>query len=163
MSEPRPTILTPKLAAIAAQSVVEDLVKDGHIKPEEAGDSVSDIAKHGRQNMDGYELAKTLDDRAYWDCDFQMCEILDGFGWAARAAIEQAQKEWFTRTSPNPPFEIGARVKLRRGETGIIDAIYEHGPAQYCVKIDGDERSEEPTNSRRIVNFEDALPIVEGA
>lgn len=162
MSEPRPKFTT-DIARAAATEIVAELVKNGHIEESERADSVDSLAKHGRQHQDGYEIAKRLDDYGHWDCNFEMAEILNGFGYAVDNAIRAAEKEWAARTSPQPPYPMGTRVKLSRGELGTIDGIYEHGAAKYLVKVDGDKDAAPPHHSRRIINFEDAKPEAEAA
>lgn len=149
---------SPTLARYAAEDIVGELVKNGLLEQVAAEDAVDDIVKHGRQHMDGYELAKALDDYAHWDCCFEMVEILNGFGWAVSSQIDRAEKDWAKLTSPQPPHPMGTRVKLFRDERGTIDGIYDHGAAKYLVKVDG-----APGNGRRIINFEDAVPFVDEA
>jgi hypothetical protein len=134
------------------------MVKNHLLDAGAAQDAVADLIKHGRHHMDGYELAKALDDYAHWDCNFEMVEILDGFSSAVSSQIDRAEKDWANLTSPQPPHPIGTRVKLFRGELGTIDGIYEYGAAKYLVKIDGSTG-----NGRRIINFEDAVPVPDAA
>jgi hypothetical protein len=153
---PRPKKMTPEAALRAAKSIVEELVREGHIDERQSEDSAKDIAKHGRPHMDGYELAKMLDECEYWGCDLQMAEILDGFSSRADNEIKAAQQAWAEANNIQPPFPIGARVVARWGgedHLGTIDEVYSHGAAQYCVKRDG-----ETTSGRMIVNFEDTRP-----
>lgn len=161
-SEPRPKF-SAEIARAAATEIVDELIRDHLLEAGQRDDSINDLAKHGRQHADGYEIAKTLDSYAYWDCNFEVAEILNGFGYAVDNAIRAAEKEWFARTSPQPPFPMGTRVKLSRGEVGTIDGVYEHDAAKYLVMIDGDPAAKPPTNSRRIINFEDARPEAEAA
>lgn len=149
---------SPTLARYAAEDIVGELVKADVMPQSDAEGAVDDLVKYGWKHMDGYELAKALDDYAHWDCNFKMVEILDGFGYAISAQIGKAEKDWAKLTSPQPPHPMGTRVKLYRGELGTIDGIYEHGAAKYLVKVDG-----ERGNGRRIINFEDADLIVDEA
>lgn len=158
-SEPRPTRNDPAIIAAAARKTVDALIEGGHLKADDLERGVVDLIKHARPHMDGYEIAKALDLYAYWDCDFGMVEILDSFGSEIWSALRDAEKEWADRTKPQPPHAVGSRIRLRSGETGEIDSIYEYGAAAYCVKIDGDPDALPPHNSRRIVNFEDALAM----
>lgn len=158
MSAPRPRF-SPEVARIAAEEIVAELIKDGHLEENQRADSIADIVKHGRLHSDGYELAKALDDYAHWDCNFPMAEILDGFSWACSGAMADAQKKWEAETSPQPPHPIGARVSFGRNETGEITGIYGHGAAQYLIKVDGDKEADGPSEARRIVNFEDTKLI----
>lgn len=162
MSIPRPKF-SPELARFAAEDIVAELIKGGHLDGAQRDDSVADLVKHGRSHEDGYQLAKNLDDYAHWDCDFQMCEILDGFACAVSSHITKAEKDWVALTAPQPPFPIGTRIRVGRSEPGEITGIYEYGAAKYLVKIDGDPRGAGPHGSRRVVNFEDAKPEAEAA
>lgn len=161
-SDQRPKF-SPEIARQAAQSIVDDLINHGHVEERHRDGSVDDIVKHGRQYKDGYELAKALEDWSGWGCSFQTAEVLDGFGCAVSSALDKAEKEWAARTSPQPPFPVGTRVVLPRGEAGVIDGVYAHGAAKYLVKVDGDKDAAPPTCSRRIINFEDAKPEAEAA
>lgn len=155
MSEARPNKLTPEMAMRAARATAGDLAKIGLIDPEEIDAHAIDIAKYGRRHRDGYELAKDLDNYCYWNCDLQMAEELDVFSEHARHEIETAEKEWASKNAITPPFPNGTRVKLKTGEVGTIDEVYAYGVAKFLIKIDGDRSARPPTNSRRIVNFED--------
>jgi hypothetical protein len=160
--ELRPKKLTPEMALRAARKIADALVANSMIGAGEAETCARDIANHGMTGTDGYQLAKDLDDYCGWDPDFRMVEELDQFQWLARSEIEAAEKEWFARTSLQPPFPIGAHIAIGDGETGEITGIYEHGVAKYLVKIDGDPDAK-PNNrggrgTRRIVNFEDVKP-----
>lgn len=156
MSE-RPTRPTEEMKLTAARKVVAEMRKYGHIEENEVEASVSDIAKHGREYSDGYALAKTLDGRG-WDCNLEMAEELDNYGRYLRNEIEAAEKQWAADNNIQPPDLIGKPVKLKSGETGIVDGVYQYGPAKFTVKIDGDKEADGPSQSRRIVNFEDAQP-----
>jgi hypothetical protein len=157
MTEPRPNKLTPEMAICAARNIAEDLARDGLIDDIEA--TVRDIAKHGRSHQDGYELAKILDARCYWDCDLATAEILDGFSSCAHREIEIAEREWASRNDITAPFPLDTAVKLHSGETGIITDIYKYGAAKFCIKIDGDAEANSPMQARRIVNFEDVAAL----
>jgi hypothetical protein len=153
----RPKHLTEEMARCAAEKVVRDLIRDGHIEEKEASESAVDIARHGNLWGDGYQLARDLENNCYWDCNMAMAEILDTFSSHARDQLEAAEKAWAVEHKPEPKFETGARVRLKSGGTGVVDGVYEYGPAKYLVKMDGDADARPPANSRRIVNFEDAM------
>src|SRR5688572_22702723 len=162
MVETRPKF-SADIARAASAEIVEELINAGLVADQEREECVQSLARNGRQHDDGYEIAKRLDDYDHWNCNFAMAEILDGFGYACSNLIRAAEKEWAARTSPQPPYPMGTRVRLSRGETGTIDGIYEHGAAQYLVKVDGDKDAAPPHHSRRIINFEDAKPEAEAA
>jgi hypothetical protein len=159
VSEPRPTKLTDAMQHAAARSTAQELADAGLIKVAEVDHFANDIATCGRPHMDGYDLAKELDERCFWACTLQWAEILDGFHYAADCAIRAAQKEWAERVSPRPPLPLNSRVTLPSGETGEITGVYAYGAAQYEIAIDGDPQAHGPNHSRRIVNFEDVQLI----
>lgn len=149
---------TPEIGLAAARETVEELQKAGLLeKDDDLERCAADLAKHGRQHMDGYEIAKALDSYCHWDCNLDMAQILDGFGWAATQLVVEAQKAWAEKNAIQPPLPIGTHVKIKSGELGTLDEVYKYGAAQYCVKLDKDLKAEPPTNSRRIVNFEDCV------
>jgi hypothetical protein len=163
LHESRPKF-SPEIARLAAAEVVGELIEARHIEEAQRGDATDDLAKHaGGRYSDGYAIAKRLADRAGWDCNFEMVEILNGLSSTISYHIRESEEVWAARTSPQPPYPIGTRIKLSRDESGTIDGIYEHGAAQYVVKVDGDRAAKPPTSARRIVNFEDAKPEAEAA
>ncbi|PWJ88403.1 hypothetical protein C8D77_111126 [Mesorhizobium loti] len=155
---PRPTRLTPEMALRAGRVVAEQLSKDGHIEPRQFNDAAADIARHGRPHMDGYKLAKALDDDEGWDCDMQMVEALDDFSHAADKEIKAAQKAWAEANDIKPPFPVGTSVIARWGGDdypGTIDQVFGYGVAQYAVKADG-----ETGTTRMIVDYENVREAV---
>lgn len=155
MSE-RPRALTADKKLAVARDVATELEKCGYIEKHEVDAHASDIAKCARAYMDGYRLAKELDNRCYWDCSFDMAEVLNGWSYAYERALDKEQKAWAEREGISPTLAVGARVKIASGECGEISGVYEHGAAKYLVKIDGTTDT-----SRRVINFEDCTPIVE--
>jgi hypothetical protein len=155
MTEPRPKTLTQEMLSRVGEKLATSLAESGRIEQGEIAGCAADIAKVGRLHMDGYELAKTLDARCYWDCDLMMAEDLDGFSSMADAEIKAAQKAWAKRNNIEPPYPIGTRVKTRHGEIGLLDEVYPHDVAKYCVKVDGDKNK----TRRSIVAFEDVIPV----
>lgn len=153
--EPRPKNLTPEMLLSIGTELAAMLAKSGHIEKGDVEACAADIAKVGRLHIDGYELAKSLDDRCYWDCNLMMADDLDAFSSLADDKIKAAQREWAERNNVQPPYPIGTRVKTKRGELGVIDEVYSHGVAQYLVKMDNETR---PT-CRSILAFEDVMPL----
>lgn len=153
-TEPRPNF-SADIAKAAAKSVAGALLMEGLIESNEVSELADAIAKHGGRHMDGYQLAKRLDDHG-WDCDLPMAEALDGWWSSINREIDKAQKAWAERNDIQPPLPVGTRVTTNCGEKGTIDAIYTYGAAQYCVAIDGETRS----GARLIVNFEDVRELI---
>ncbi|ARQ01915.1 hypothetical protein [Pseudorhodoplanes sinuspersici] len=157
LERPRPITLTHAMKIAAAEKMADQLIK-GHLLEEiERADAVRSIANHGTLYGDGYRLMKNLEDYDGWEGDFRMAEEFEAFSLFAQDEMKAAEKAWFEETQPQPKLKKGDRIQLRRGETGVIDGIYEYGVAQYTVAIDGDPQALPPTNSRRIVRFEDAV------
>lgn len=158
MTEPRPNKMTPGIALNAGRKVAAELLSADLVQGK-LDEIAQDIARCGNRYDDGYKLAKELERRCGWDCDLQIAEELDGFSSYVRSGIEAAEKAWAERNAITRPFPDGTRVRLRRGETGVITGVYECGGARFLVAIDGDDAAAPPTNSRRIINFEDATEI----
>jgi hypothetical protein len=151
MSEPRPRF-NAEIAKLAAAEIVDSLIAQRLVGASERDECIAGIAKHAGPHDDGYTIAKAMDRYEHWDCDFQIAEVLDGFGNACDGYMRQAEKEWAARTNPQPPVPMGTRIKLSWGKSGIIDGISSYSVASYEVKVDG-----EPENSRYIVRFEEAV------
>ena len=152
MMEPRPKSLSMEDRRAVAAEIIDELVSNGLLREEDREEATDDLATIRISSYDdGYEIAKCLDLHRGWDCNFAMAEILDGFSSTYRRALELAQKAWAEVNGIAPPLPIGSFVTIPREiATGEITGIFEHGAAQYLVRLPG-----EPENSRRIVNFED--------
>lgn len=109
---------------------------------------------------DGYDLARRLEDHGV-DSDMALAEILDVAARALNFALRAKQIAWAAESQIQPPYPVGTRLVVRDWRDGdlhgTIEEIYEHGPAQYCVKLDRDVNAK--GNPRRIINFEDARPL----
>lgn len=153
--EPRPK-WSKEIALIAGRAIAKLLAEHGHIDQSEIDGMAKAISRHARgPYSDGYSIGKALDDYEGCEPNFAMVEILDGFSVEVTDEINRAEKLWAERVKPQPPFPIGARVRIAADEIGEITDIYQYGAAKYLVKIDGDQASKPPRNARRIVNFED--------
>lgn len=146
---------TPAMRQAAAEKTVALLIRNQHLTEAERSDSIQSLAKVAERHMDGYQIAKRLDDLEHWDCNLGMAEDLDNFAHHLDDELRQAEQDWFDRTKPQPPFPDGARVAFGRSSTGIIDCVYEHGAAKYAVRVDGDAEADTESRRRSIVNFED--------
>lgn len=152
----RPRNMTPEIALIAATKVAQQLVDARQVEAGDVKELARDIVKHAPgPYVDAYTLARRLEDREGWNCNFQIVSALNTFRDEVRAEIETAEKEWAARVKPQPPHSVGTRVRIGVDEIGDITEIYKYGPAKYCVKVDGDPDARPPKNARRIVNFED--------
>ena len=121
-----------------------------NIDPNDVDDLAKDISRAYIPHMDGYRLAKMMDDFG-WDVDSMFVEDMDVMWNNVRIIHDEAQRVWAKDKNIQPPYPIG--TKTTRGE---IVGIYEHGAAQYLIV---------PTNHddikngyrRLIVNFEDVV------
>lgn len=105
-------------------------------------------------DINGYELAKRLDDDYGWDVDAELVGQLDELTSYVREAHKEAQEEWVKANNITPKFNAGDRVCFMGAfskVTGTIDGIYEHMPARYIFKEDGRLSD----SHRLIVPFED--------
>lgn len=154
-AEPRPTRLTAEGRLNVATTLARELAEARLIRASEVEESARDIAALdvGRYT-DGFELAKRLEDRAGWDCNFAMAEVLDGYSGAWREEITAEEKRWAERNDVKPPLPDGTRITFDPdGQRGVIIRVYPYGVASFLVKVDG-----EPDNTQRVVRFEDAWP-----
>ena len=109
-----------------------------------------DLARAYRSGMNGYELAKTLDNYHGWIPTADDVESLDNFGGEVREAHRQACIAWARDNNIQPPLPIGTMTT--RGE---ITDISEWDGACYEVRQPDDQH---PTR-RYIVRFEDARTV----
>jgi hypothetical protein len=161
-TNPRPTRLTDAMKLAAAADLVADMIRNHDLEENQRDGAVRDIAQHATAHMDGYELAKVLDDRCLWSCDLAMADALDGYSSAARKQLDIAQKAWFEAEMPTAPAAAGQRIAFKWGgqsHTGTVGEVWAHGVAQFAVKVDGDDMADTSSQRRAIVNWEDCQLI----
>jgi hypothetical protein len=97
--------------------------------------------------MDGYQLAKEIERRAYWDLAMADVEELDVMSSIVSELHRAAEKKWAEENNIQPPLPIGTRITR-----GVIDSVCSHSAARYRVKENG------CTQDGRflLVRFEDA-------
>ncbi len=134
-------------ARVIAVALKEDAEVDGDIE-----EIAADVAKHCRYG-DGYQMARDLE-RAHWDCDMRIAEVLDGYSREIDKVHEEYLRTFAKENAIEPPLPVGAKVKTSRG-TGVIDSVFVYRPLSYTVKMDGDAQAEAPTNRRSIHWFDD--------
>lgn len=108
-------------------------------------DAVAQIVEIVRSPIDGYQLAKALDDRFFWDISVSDVEELDNVWDAVRNIHKEACYAWATEYDIQPPYPIGTMTT--RGE---ITGIYKHDAACYEIRETGDTNE----SRRLIVKFE---------
>lgn len=110
-------------------------------------DQAADIARVYHIHMDGYELAKGLEESCSWRISVMDVDALDGMDTEVRELHRAACKVWSQEHNIQPPLPIGTMTTK-----GEITGIYEHDAACYLIREIG-----ETSDSRKlIVRFEDA-------
>jgi len=139
---PRPAV-TRELVAEAARKMCE---REGWL----TGSEADDIARVYRQGMDGYAIARALDDDCGWDCDASVVEALDNLNHEVRAAHRLLCLAWARDNNIQPPLPVGTQITI-----GEITGIYEYDAAYYQVRATGETNEAR----RRLVRFEDAKAV----
>ena len=107
-----------------------------------------DIAKCYYEHIDGYELAKRLENDCSWDIQVDMIDSLDCMHCVVEGKHNEVLKKWVVDSDIKPPFEDETEIKQ-----GIIKGICEHRSAYFKVKETG------CTNESRylLIKFENAV------
>lgn len=101
---------------------------------------VDEVLRDGlTQKKDGYDFAKDLEDRAGFEPNAQLVQILDDSGHLVDTALQQAVLQWTSTTHPQPKLAVGMEVTIRPAfnsttTTGVIDEI-NMSLAEYYVKL----------------------------
>lgn len=139
MSTPRP-VVTNDMIREAAKPVAEAL--DGDLES---------IVSQYTHPMDGYELAKDLENYCCWEVSRQQLDELDEVEGNVNVLLLAAEKRWAEENNIQPPFPIGAMTTI-----GVITDVFEYRPATYLIKVHG--QIDSPiSRSRRVVKFEDVV------
>lgn len=148
---PRPT-LTPDMIKAAADKLVSQpcfpLDDIGASKDE----AIKELVDCYRHHMNGYELAKALDDDHGWNISSMVVDDLECMGYFASDMLTEAERAWVAECNIQPPLPVGAELDI-----GVITDIADHhSPGCYLVKEYGQESDSETGCRRLIVKFEDA-------
>lgn len=79
--------------------------------------------------MDGYELAKELDNELGCEICTNDVDMLDEMQHLVDQHLLKLEKEWFAANNIQPPYSVGTVINY-----GTITGIYERRPATYEVK-----------------------------
>jgi len=101
-------------------------------------------------HIDGYELAKKLEEKYDWIIDLQVIEELEELQWKVESIHKKVCMQWVIDSDIKPPLEIGTAIK-----EGIIKGIYDHGAAMYTVTKYGETMK----NRHQIIKFENAVAV----
>ncbi|MCI9865551.1 hypothetical protein RHIZ_06300 [Rhizobium skierniewicense] len=106
-------------------------------------------------DTNAYDYARNLEERYGWSPDARLVEILDQL--SLFSAADKVVANWVAEYNVTIPFKVGDRVCASTVKAGTITEL-RHKTAQLSVAADED-RETAPT-ARRIINFEDATPIL---
>ena len=121
-----------------------------NIDADEKADLEKDIIKAYCYLMDGFQLAKYMENYG-WDVDTIFVEDMDCMDNHVRQICQREQLKWEKEFDIKPPVPIG--TKTTKGE---ITGISKYGAAQYEIKPYGQD-DETCGKRRRIINFEDVI------
>lgn len=106
-------------------------------------DIIYSLMKVANEFSNGFQFAKSLEDRCGWSsADSFLVDLLDN-GWC-KQALEELTAQWVKCLGIVPQFSIGDRVRWRRKfreeRFGIVTRIFAD-QAKYGVRFDGMEES----------------------
>lgn len=128
----------------------ETILKASEIIAKNVDGDAEEIANSYYPHIDGYELAKKLENNFYWDIDVYMIESLDQMQYEVDSIHKKACMQWVIDKGIEPQFENGTKIK-----EGIIKGVYKYDAAMYTVT----EYGETIKGRHRIVKFENAIAI----
>jgi hypothetical protein len=107
LRRPRPS--DPEIVSVSVEkTVLADVMtwlKDASERDEVKADLVKAV------DADGYEFAKNLERRSYWDPDAELVEILSNY--STYSAMESAERDWVAVNGITIPFAANAIVIWR--------------------------------------------------
>ena len=112
------------------------------------------------------DMINTLIRDYSWDFTHELWDNIQYFDFFVREKIKEKEEQWVKDNNIEPPFPVGARVRLPshyKETTGVIDRIYEYEPARYCVltakQVEYNKQMEQQGKTERqggyLVKFED--------
>ena len=177
--EPRPSLHSPEIAGETAKSLLKQVLawfssagcenadseEDKAEILEQLTEAISDSMFYG---LDGYQIAKSLDDHSHWDVDSALVEICDNAFHHASGAVSKLTKAWKEKNNIVARFKVGDKVVVKRKHKddvqGEIVTVYDDD-AKYSVFCEslGHIRGGEGKCGTlgTIAFFEDVFPIPE--
>lgn len=107
----------------------------------ELRDELFVVVKDAAGDLDGYNLARLLEDTFYWSPDAQLVDSLDGIADKIYRVHAVKVKEWVQAHNVTPLLKAGDRVEYKSGwevRRGVI-AGFRMETAEYLVHEDGKE------------------------
>lgn len=74
-------------------------------------------------DLDGYKMAKRLEDDYGYDCDAGLVNILDNADNLVRHHLSEATKKWVTENSIKPKFEVGQPVIVKHKDKDVAGTV----------------------------------------
>lgn len=139
INKPRPGLQSPEVLAMVANGLMPRILQwgDWSENDREAQEVAGQILKVLEYSRDGYEMAKSLEERFYWDSDAELVDILEGADW--HSANRSAVMAWIKDNNITAKLEVGRLVEVKTSpresvlRSGEIAQIYEDG--NYCVMV----------------------------
>lgn len=134
----------PEITSELVTAVAIEFCKKHNYQENEAADIVSVFGSN--HHLDGYQLARALDEDRGWAISVHDVETLDGFSEAVCQAHKQVCIAWARDNNIQPPLPVGAMTTV-----GEITGIYSSDAACYLIRAHGETNP----SRRSIVKFED--------
>lgn len=107
----------------------------GDDRPEEVARDLLRAAEDST-DLDGYQLARTLERDCYWDSDTNLVDILEMLSSKVWQLHQKMVADWVKEQGIVPALKVGDKVQCRHG-VGTIAEIW-LGTAEYVVLIGTD-------------------------
>lgn len=142
LKKPRPKKSDPKV--VEKLKVATVVVLDKLMPDDEGNEVIADYLVDKMtlyHEIDGYLLAKAMDDRFYTMADFEVADAFNDLHWKLDEAYGAVIKEWIEEQQIVSPVQLGDMVKVNiLGEEveGEIIHIYEDSArvSVYCESLD---------------------------
>lgn len=151
---PRP-VATNKTYMAAAKKVAEELNWDD-VEIDEIAADIVEVTVLDR-TMDGYRIARLLEDNGYDGIDLDAANTLDNFGFYVSKELDVEEAFWVKDNDIQPKLKAGDSVTwMSRHERkfGKITGIFEHGAAEYLIQECNKEGLRIKDNRELVVKFE---------
>jgi len=112
--------------------------------------NADDIAECYHDHIDGYELAKKLENDCCWDISVDMIDSLDCMHSVVESKHDKILKQWIVDENIAPPFKNETEIK-----EGIIKGVCEYKPAYFMVKENGCDNP----SRHLLIKFENAIAV----
>ena len=167
----------PKHTDIPAKAVAEKLADDVMAWLGGEGGSresvIDDLEKAIAYGLDGYAIAKYLDNDCSWNVDADLVEILENAYWIRSSLHDKAVEAWVLACGIKPRLQLGTPVKVKNRATGnkvldgqIVSIDEKRGTYTVCIEALGHVREGMGTTGS-VLPFEDVerwtAELAEGA